>query len=78
MENIKKLYRSRTNKIFGGVIGGLGNFWNTDPLAIRLGGFVFSLVFWCFVPVFIITYLVMWMFVKKEPKEVTPVNNEVV
>ncbi len=33
---IKKLYRSRTNKVFAGVCGGLGEYFNTDPIFVRL------------------------------------------
>jgi len=32
----KKIYRSRTNKIIGGVCGGLGEYFNVDPSIIRL------------------------------------------
>lgn len=39
---IDKLYRSETNKIFLGVLGGLGEYFNVDPTFLRL---VFVLVF---------------------------------
>lgn len=32
----KKLYRSRTNKTFSGVCGGLGEYLNIDPTLVRL------------------------------------------
>lgn len=32
----KKLYRSETNKVFAGICGGLGEYWNVDPVLIRL------------------------------------------
>lgn len=32
----KKIYRSRTNKIIGGVCGGFGEYFNVDPSVIRL------------------------------------------
>lgn len=32
----KKLYRSRTNKIIGGVCGGLGEYFEIDPVLIRV------------------------------------------
>lgn len=35
MEN-KRLYRSRENKVFAGVCGGLGDYANVDPVLIRL------------------------------------------
>jgi len=33
---MKKLYRSKENKIFAGVIGGLGDFFEVDPTILRL------------------------------------------
>ena len=32
----KKLYRSEKNKIFAGICGGLGEYFNIDPTALRL------------------------------------------
>lgn len=32
----KKLYRSRTNRVFAGICGGLGEYFNTDPVVFRL------------------------------------------
>ncbi|NPV10429.1 MAG: PspC domain-containing protein [Ignavibacteria bacterium] len=32
----KKLYRSRQNKIIGGVCGGIGKYFDIDPVLIRL------------------------------------------
>lgn len=33
---MKKLYRSRTNKMLCGVCGGIGEYFNVDPTLIRL------------------------------------------
>lgn len=33
---MKKLYRSKQNKIFGGIIGGLGEYFEVDPVLMRL------------------------------------------
>lgn len=32
----KRLYRSRTNKVFAGICGGLGEYLDIDPVALRL------------------------------------------
>lgn len=32
----KRLYRSRTDKMVGGVCGGIGEYFNVDPTIIRL------------------------------------------
>ena len=33
----RRLMRSRQNRVFGGVCGGLGNYFNTDPIFFRIG-----------------------------------------
>jgi phage shock protein C len=59
MDNVK-LYRSKTNRMVGGVCGGLGTFLNIDPIFIRLlfvlllfgsdFGFLLYLVLWIVIP----------------------------
>lgn len=39
----KKLYRSKTNRVFLGVCGGLGEYFGIDPVLVRLI-FVFSIL----------------------------------
>jgi phage shock protein C len=34
--NPKKLYRSESNKVVAGIIGGLGEYLNIDPVPLRL------------------------------------------
>ena len=56
----QKLYRSRTNKVFAGVAGGLGDFFAIDPVIIRIiftvlalmggGGVLIYILLWIFVP----------------------------
>lgn len=36
MNNTKKLYRSKTNRVIFGVCGGLGEYFEVDPLIIRI------------------------------------------
>ena len=33
---IKRIYRSRKNKVFAGIFGGLGEYFNIDPVLLRL------------------------------------------
>lgn len=40
----KRLYRSRTNKVFAGICGGVGEYFNVDPVAIRLAWVVVVMV----------------------------------
>ena len=32
----KRLYRSKTNRVFAGICGGLGEYMNVDPVMLRL------------------------------------------
>lgn len=40
----KKLYRSRQNRMLGGVCGGIGEYLNLDPTVIRLLWVLFTFV----------------------------------
>jgi len=58
---IKRLFRSRTDLMLGGICGGLAKYLNVDPAIIRLvfvlllflggGGFWIYLVLWVITPV---------------------------
>jgi phage shock protein C len=61
--DVKRLYRSRDNRMLGGVAAGLGEYLDIDPTIIRLI-FAFS--------VFLggtgaLVYFVMWLVVPEEP-----------
>ena len=49
---MKKLYRSESNKVWLGVLGGLGEYFNTDPVLLRVI-FILILVFTGFIPGFV-------------------------
>lgn len=36
MATVKRLYRSNTNKIFLGVLGGVGEYFDIDPVLLRV------------------------------------------
>lgn len=59
----KKLYRSRRNRIIGGVCGGIADYFNTDPTWIRL---LFIILLVAFGSTLII-YLILWIIVPEEP-----------
>lgn len=40
----RKLYRSRTNRMLGGVCGGLGEYLSLDPTVVRLLWVLFTFV----------------------------------
>ncbi len=64
----KRLYRSRTDRMIGGVCGGLGEYLEFDPTIIR--------VIWVIIALMggagILEYLVMWIIVPETPGDVTP------
>ena len=33
---IKRLYRSTSNRVFAGICGGRGEYWEIDPVILRL------------------------------------------
>jgi len=67
-EPIKHLYRSRTNRVIGGVCGGLSQFFNLDVTLIRLL-FVLGIFFFQGA---VLVYLVMLIIVPEEPIATPP------
>ncbi|NCO65089.1 MAG: hypothetical protein AUK32_09440 [Candidatus Aquicultor secundus] len=65
---VKKLCRSRINKVIGGVAGGLGEYFDVDPTLIRLVWVVF--IFTPFAPAAVIAYIVMAIVVPEAPEKV--------
>jgi phage shock protein C len=59
----KRLYRSRTDKMIAGVCGGLAEYFDTDPVIIRLI-FIFLLLFG--IGPIIIAYIIMWIVVPQK------------
>ena len=69
MENSNKLYRSNTEKIIGGVSGGLADYLNIDVVIIRIifvllalfggGGVLIYLILWIAIPAQSIYYNTM-------------------
>jgi len=63
----KRLYRSRKEKIIGGVCGGLGEFLDVDPTIIRL---LWAIITILSIGAGIVAYLVAWIIIpeRKKPK----------
>ena len=57
---MKKLYRSTTNKMMSGVLGGLGEYFNVDATLIRLA-FAILLIpsFFTFLLVYIVASIII-------------------
>lgn len=64
MNEPKRLFRSRTNRMLGGVCAGLGAYLNVDPTVVRLVA-VLSLFFTFTTSAFV--YLAFWLLVPEEP-----------
>jgi phage shock protein C len=58
MDDTRLLRRSRSNRMIGGVCGGLGNFFGIDPVWFRLG-FVIAAIPGGFPG--ILAYLICWV-----------------
>ena len=70
-ENMKRLYRSRSDRMISGLASGLGYYIGLDPTVVRL---IFALSAIFLFPVPIIVYLVMMLIVPEEPIGVPPVD----
>ena len=66
----KRLYRSKKDKIIGGVCGGIAEYFNIDPTIIRIlaviialaygSGILAYLIAWIIIPEKKITYLIIF------------------
>jgi len=63
----KKLYRSRTNKSFSGVCGGLGEYLNVDPTLVRVLWVIASLFMAGFPG--LIVYIIMACVIPEAPEQ---------
>jgi phage shock protein C len=63
-ENVKRLHRSREERMLAGVCGGLGNYFAVDPTLVRVLFVLFGLV----VGGGIVAYLILWILIPLEPE----------
>mgnify|MGYP001336528871 CR=1 FL=1 len=73
MNEPKRLYRSRSERMIGGVCGGIGKYLKIDPTVIRL--LFLLLAFLSGVPA-IIAYIILLFVVPEEPLSVEPPKQE--
>jgi phage shock protein C len=64
MSEPKRLYRSTKNKVLGGVCAGIAEYFNIDPVIVRI-----IAVLLLFSGAGLIAYIVAWIIVPKNPKE---------
>ena len=60
---MKRLYRSKTRRMLGGICGGLGDYLDVDPTIIRVVWAVLTLIT---VGIGILAYLVAWVIIPDE------------
>lgn len=68
----KKLYRSVTDKMLGGVCGGLAEYFDVDPVLVRLI-FVLAVIFG---GSGILAYIILWIVIPQKPFIITPFNQD--
>ncbi|MCL4245398.1 MAG: PspC domain-containing protein [Candidatus Dadabacteria bacterium] len=64
-ENIKKLHRSRTDRMIAGICGGLGEMFSIDPTLIRL---IAALIGLFTVGTAILVYVLGWIIIPEAPE----------
>lgn len=63
-KSIKRLYRSRKDKVLGGVCGGIAEYLSVDPVVVRL---VVAIVVLISMGMGILAYLIAWIIIPEEP-----------
>ena len=59
---MKRLVLSERNKVVAGVCGGFGEYWNIDPVVLRIALVLFTL----FGGAGVLIYLVCWLCMPRE------------
>jgi phage shock protein PspC (stress-responsive transcriptional regulator) len=64
-QKVKRLYRLKKDRIIGGVCAGIGNYFNLDPVLVRLIWIIASLIFGAG----ILAYLIAWIIIPEKKQE---------
>ena len=67
-QGVRRLLRSRTDRVFGGVCGGLGRYLNVDPVLLRIAAVALALSGGAGV----IAYIVAWIAIPEDTGEEPP------
>ena len=65
-DNVKKLYRSRKDRMLAGICGGLGEMFSVDPTLIRL---IFALIALFTLGTAVLVYILGWIIIPEAPAE---------
>lgn len=68
----KRLYRSRTESVIGGVCGGLGEYFNIDPTFIRIIAVLLIFADGVGIP----AYLIAWIIIPRRPYQESPAEEK--
>ena len=60
---VRRLYRSRTDRMLGGLCGGLGQYLGTDSTVVRVVAVLLTFI----VPATPLAYLVLMLVIPEEP-----------
>lgn len=63
----KRFYRSRYDRMLGGVCGGIARYYDLDPLLVR----IITLVLGVFTGLAILPYIILWIVAPMEPRQIT-------
>ena len=63
-QKIKRIYRSRKNRVIAGICGGIGEYFNVDPVVIRILWVLFSLAYGSG----LLVYLIAWLIIPKSSR----------
>ena len=66
----KRLYRSETNKVFSGVCGGLGEYFDVDPVLVRVVTVILTLA----TGVALFAYIAAWIIVPRREEQAETVS----
>jgi phage shock protein C len=66
----KRLYRSRTERVIGGVCAGLGEYFGVDPTIVRIAAVLLALAN----GVGVVAYVILWIIVPEEGEN--PMNED--
>lgn len=68
----KRLYRSEENKIVGGVCGGIGEYFELDPVLVR----IITVLLIMAPGIGVLAYIIGWIIIPKRPPEVAASQTE--